>query len=78
MKTSKTIFALDTPKGSINIKENVKYSWCKQRGFFKMEDDDIFAWYPGSYETGTPSYFGIKNILNISDYQNSFPTPISC
>jgi hypothetical protein len=75
MKVQKNIFTIETAKGFIDIKENVEYKWCKQLGFFRLEDNDIIAWYPGSYERGTPSYFSIKNILNISDNYSSFPTP---
>ena len=75
MKIKKPILILETPVESIIIKENIEYSWCKQHGFFKQEDDDIFAWYPGSYENGTPSSFSKRNILNISDNNNSYPTP---
>ena len=77
MKSQKHILTLESPTGIVMIKENVEYVWCKQHGFFKQEDDDLFAWYPGTslIGTGTPSYFAKRNILNISDNYNSFPTP---
>jgi hypothetical protein len=73
MKTP--IISLSSNEGMITLFENTLYSWCKQLGFFRKEDDDIIAWYPRSYDTGTPSYFSVKNIMNISDNYNSFPTP---
>jgi len=75
MKSQKHVLTLESPKGIVTIKENVEYVWCKQHGFFRKEDDNIFAWYPGSYSTGTPSYFNEASILHVCDNYNSFPTP---
>lgn len=66
-KRETAIFTLLTDAGVIEIYENKEYSWCKQRGRFIREDDDIFAWIPG--ENGTPSYFSQKDIQCISRNQ---------
>jgi hypothetical protein len=76
MKVQNSVLSINSPKGIITIKENVEYSWCKQHGFFKIEDDNIFAWYPGSYEKGTPSYFSDRSILYVCDAYDSIPTQI--
>lgn len=59
-----SIFTLTPSAGTIEIYENKQYNWCKQRGKFLKEDDDIFAWIPGT--DGTPSYFSRQDIEIIS------------
>lgn len=71
MKTP--IISINSTEGMITLFEKTLYSWCNQLGFFLKEDDDIIAWYPGSYEKGIPSYFSAKNITDISTNQCSFP-----
>ena len=71
-KRAKAIFTLAPSAGVIEIYENTEYSWCKQRGQFLKEDDDIFAWIPGT--DGTPSYFSRQDIEVISRNQG-YPSP---
>ena len=71
-KRATVAFTLTPTSGVIEIYEKTEYSWCKQRGKFHKEDDDIFAWTPG--ENATPSYFSQRDIEVISRNQG-YPSP---
>ncbi len=59
--------------GTIEIYNNTRYTWAGQRGFFVQEDDNIFAWTPGSEGQGVPSYFNRETIQNICN-NHGIPT----